>query len=159
MNIWFYKKINNKGFSFIEIAITCIVMAVIFVPIFTLLSKGNEGTIHNRNEILAREYAANIIAYYNLKQYDEIKQPNSDDYLKSIVLESEDKKFKVDLSDLGKNFEAFKNLNFTPKVNIEEFSSDNWAYKYKFISVTVEWKESNKPNPIKITMTGMIPER
>ena len=158
MAILYYRKKYNFGFSLIEICIACIVLAVILIPVFTLLSKGNAGTLHNRNEILAREYAANIIAFYNLKQYDEVKEPSADE-LNSMTLESEDKNFKIDLNDLGYNFEALRNLNLNTDVKIEEFNSDSWAYKYKFISVTVEWKESNKPNPSKITMTGMVTER
>ena len=62
----------NKGFSIIEICIVCVIIMVVMVPVFTLLSQGNAGTVHNRNEIIARSYAANVINYLNSGQLKRI---------------------------------------------------------------------------------------
>lgn len=147
---------NNKGFSLVEICIICVVIMILLVPVFTLMSQGNAGTVHNRNIILARQYAANIIGYYNLVPYNEIKELNQEE-LNNLVLESKDQKLKIILNDLGKDFEYFRNMNSNTVVKVNEFQ--NQFNSYKIISVTVEWKEPGKNFTSKTSMTGMVTKR
>ena len=60
-----------KGFSFVEISIVCGILGVLAVPVSSLMSKGASGTIRNRNEILAQQYASNYIAFCNAKPFDD----------------------------------------------------------------------------------------
>ena len=152
MNLKYKNKIN-KGFSIIEISIVSVIIMVLMIPVFTLLSQGNAGTVHNRNEILARNYAANIIAYLNLLSYNDIKDMNKDE-LSSLALENKDTNLKIELNDLGKNFELFKNLDFNSFVKVKEFN--NQLNKYKVVSVTVEWKETNKKTTSSVSLSGMV---
>ena len=153
---WKIKNSNNKGFSIIEIVIVCLVIMVLLVPVFTLMSQGNAGTSHNRNEILARQYAANIIAYYNLIPYNKIKELNKEE-LASLVLESKDKKIKIDFNDLGKDFERFKSLNSNFSVKVKEFKNE--FHSYKIVSVSVDWQEPGKSAASKVSMSGMVTKR
>ena len=143
----------NKGFSIIEICIVCVIIMVVMVPVFTLLSQGNAGTVHNRNEIIARSYAANVINYLNLLSYAEVKELSKEE-LGLLALEYADTNLKIDLNDLGKNFESFKNLDFKASVKVKEF--ENQYNKYKVVSVTVEWKETNKKTISSVSMSGMV---
>ena len=153
MNLKYNNKRYNKGFSIIEISIVSVIIMVLMIPVFTLLSQGNAGTVHNRNEILARNYAANIIAYLNLLSYNDIKDMNKDE-LSSLALENKDTNLKIELNDLGKNFELFKNLDFNSFVKVKEFN--NQLNKYKVVSVTVEWKETNKKTTSSVSLSGMV---
>lgn len=153
MNIKNSKIKNNNGFSIVEICIVCVIIMVLMVPIFTIMSQGNAGTVHNRNEIIARNYAANIIAYFNLIPYNDVKELNKDE-LNSLVLENTAYGLKINLNDLGSNFEYFKNLGFNASVNVKEFVSQ--LNKYKIVSVSVEWKETNKKVISKINLSGMV---
>ena len=143
----------NKGFSIIEICIVCVIIMVVMVPVFTLLSQGNAGTVHNRNEIIARSYAANVINYLNLLSYAEVKELSKEE-LGLLALEYADTNLKIDLNDLGKNFESFKNLDFKASIKVKEF--ENQYNKYKVVSVTVEWKETNKKTISSVSMSGMV---
>ncbi len=147
------KNRNNKGFSIIEICIVCVIMLVVMIPIFTLMSQGNAGTVHNRNEIIARNYAANIIAYLNLLPYDDIKELSKAE-LSSLALENTETNLKIDLNDLGKNFDYFKTLDFNAYAKVSEFN--NRFNKYKVVSVTVEWKETNKKTVSSVSLSGMV---
>ena len=151
MNIRFLK--NNKGFSIIEICIVCVVLMILLIPVFTIMSQGNAGTVQNRNEILARGYAANIIAYYNIVPYSEVKELTQDK-LNSLVLENNEFNFKIDMNDLGKDFEKFKNLLSNTSVKVKEFK--NQFNNYKVVSVTVEWKEPNKKTPNIVSLSSMV---
>lgn len=153
MNIKNRNNKNNKGFSIVEICIVCVIIMVLMVPIFTIMSQGNAGTVHNRNEIIARNYAANIIAYFNLIPFNDIKELSKEE-LNALVLENVDANLKINLNDLGSNFEYFKNLDFNTSVNVKEFG--NQLNKYKVVSVTVEWKEANKKTISKIKLSGMV---
>ncbi len=145
------KNRDNNGFSIIEICIVCVIIMVLMVPVFTLMSQGNAGTAHNRNEILARAYASNIIAYYNLLPYNDVKELTKDE-LNRLTLDNTN--IKINLNDLGKNFEYFKNLDFKASVKVNEFN--NQYNKYKIVSVTVEWKETNKKTTSSINLSGMV---
>ena len=153
MNIKNRNNKNNKGFSIVEICIVCVIIMVLMVPIFTIMSQGNAGTVHNRNEIIARNYAANIIAYFNLIPFNDIKELSKEE-LNSLVLENADANLNINLNDLGSNFEYFKNLDFNTSVKVKEFA--NQLNKYKVVSVTVEWKEANKKTISKINLSGMV---
>ena len=144
---------NNKGFSIIEICIVCVIMLVVMIPIFTLMSQGNAGTVHNRNEIIARNYAANIIAYLNLLPYNDVKELSKAE-LSTLALENTETNLKIDLNDLGKNFDYFKTLDFNAYAKVSEFN--NRFNKYKVVAVTVEWKEINKKTVSSISLSGMV---
>ena len=57
---------KRNGFSIVEICIACVIFMTLLIPIVTIMSKGNSGAIHNKNEFSAKQLAANIIAYCNL---------------------------------------------------------------------------------------------
>ena len=56
-------KNRKEAFTLVEICIAAIIIILFLLPMFTLLSQGNKGTLHNRNEIYARNYATNILNY------------------------------------------------------------------------------------------------
>ena len=147
------KNRNNKGFSIIEICIVCVIMLVVMIPIFTLMSQGNAGTVHNRNEIISRNYAANIIAYLNLLPYNDVKELSKAELI-TLALENTETNLKIDLNDLGKNFDYFKTLDFNAYAKVSEFN--NRFNKYKVVAVTVEWKETNKQTVSSLSLSGMV---
>ena len=151
-----HKYIDRFGFSIIEICIVCAILLILLIPIFSLLTQGNAGTVHNRNEIIARQYVANIIAYYNLIPYSQIKEPSQDE-IKSLILRNKDNDYKINLNDLGKDFENFKNLDSKTSVKVKEFK--NQFFNYKVVSVSVDWKEPGKKVSSNVSMSGMITQR
>lgn len=153
MNTKFFKHTNNKGFSLVEICIVCVVLMVLLIPVFTIMSQGNAGTVQNRNEILARGYAANIIAYFNILPYSEVKELNQNE-LNALVLENNEKNLKIDLNDLGPDFEKFKKLLSGTTVKVKEFK--NQFNNYKVVSVSVKWKEINKKTSNTVSLSGMV---
>lgn len=161
-----YKK---TGFSLIEICIACCVLGVLMVPIFTMMSKGTAGTVHNKNEILARQYAANLLAYCNLLNYNDdfLKAKSNEKFKireKSLPLKLSDGS-NIDLSETNKvfdivdSFESFKNIDSEATITIVEFpKDDNWS-GYKTVSVKVEWKDASKPKKDNVEITGLISEQ
>ncbi len=147
-----------KGFSFVEITIVTGIMALLSVPIFSLMSKGTSGTFRNRNEILAQQYASNIIAFCNAKEFD-------DDSLKAVTdkiitngdvyeITAGDNKINLDIT------EDYFNKIATRTITIKDFDgSDKWSCKYKLITVKVEWQQPDELKPRNVTLNGIISER
>ena len=92
-----------------------------------------------------------VFAYYNLLPYNDVKELTKDE-LNRLTLDNTN--IKINLNDLGKNFEYFKNLDFKASVKVNEFN--NQYNKYKIVSVTVEWKETNKKTTSSINLSGMV---
>ncbi len=145
-------KLSKKAFTLIEISVACVVLILILFNVFLLMQQGNKGTVHNRNEIIAKQYASNIIAYYNLIPFKDVVP------LDEFVLKNENG-FNVNIDE--KMEASFKNLEPQKKcsVRIEPYKNDDWPYEYKFVTVTVEWKEPGKTKNEKVTMTGLVAER
>lgn len=136
---------NSNAFSFVEIMIAVICLAVVLIPLTTMFSAGSSGTVNNRNHILARQHAANLLDYsYSLAYSDEFLKPGAD---RNAVTVS----FKAGSDDLTLNMESI----FSRTISIEEVKPADWRYSYKLIKVSVTWFES-KNNKKEITMTGVV---
>ena len=158
------KNSNIKAFSLVEISIVCGVLLILLIPVFTLMSQGNKSTVQSRNEILANQYALNVISYANLINYDDIFYQHYDSnysLLDENLILNEQQGAKIDLNNLGESYEAFKNLKPEIYIKIQENQGDpsNWSYKYRVISVKIEWKEPGLTNKQIIEKTGLVTER
>ena len=158
---------KKNGFSLVEIAIVCGVLLILLIPVFTMLSQGNTSTVHSRNEILANQYAANIISYSKLINYESTffqHYGNNDGVLdENLILNNNNGlETPINLDDLGESFVAFKNLNPTTYIRVQDYNYDftsNWSYRYKVITVKVEWNEPGEPDKQIVEKTGLITER
>ena len=145
--------IKPSGFSIVEICIVCVIIGFFLVPIFTLMSRGSSGTIRNRNEILAQQYASNYIAYCNIQQFDS-----------DLIKETTEEK-NVEQLDVTKGSSVFAEIDkldegFSRLVSIKDYpATDEIPYKYKVITVRVEWKQADEKTKRKVTMCGLVTER
>jgi hypothetical protein len=147
-----YNKIN--GFSLVEISIVGAILLIFLIPVVTLMSRGSSGTIRNRNEILAQQYASNYIAYSNLQKFDSEK-----------LQETTEEKL-VDELKLEKNGETFALIDkleddlFKRYVSIKDFpATDEIPYNYKVVTVRVEWLQPGEKTKRNVTMSGLVNER
>ena len=144
---------KTRGFSIVEICIVCAILGVFIVPVFTLMSRGSSGTIRNRNEILAQQYASNYIAYCNIQQFDgeELKETTEEKSVPKLKLEKGGATFAV-IDNVEEPFNRFVSIKDYPK-------TDDIPYKYKLITVRVEWKQAGEKAKRKVTMCGLVTER
>ena len=118
------------------------------IPIFTILSKGNSGTIHNRNEITARQYASNIIAYCNLIPFNSPELNEGDNQLDKLNLDLN----KNDLIKLNSNDPinlndidpSFVKLIQKKQLSIKDIEMKDLPFKYKLLTIKIEWLEPGK---------------
>ena len=139
-----YKE-NKNGFSMVEISIVCSVVIVLLVPVFALMSRGSSTTIRNRNEILAQQYASNLIAYCNAVPLD-------DEFLVETVGKSIP---ELHVKDKTEKLEDI----FTRTLFVKNFSDDSLGSKYKLVSVKVEWQQSGKAKKRSVILSGLVTEK
>ena len=136
---------NKSAFTLVEVSIVCGIIVILLVPVFTLMSKGSSTTIRNRNEILAQQYASNLIAYCNAVPFD-------DDYL----TDSEGRSIpELSVKDKLEKVEDI----FTRTLSVSTFVDDVSGCKYKLVSVKVEWQQPGELNKHNVIMSGLVNER
>ena len=131
------KKNRNSqrfAFSLVEISIVCVVLLVLLVPVFTLMSRGSSNTIRNRNEIIAQQYASNLIAYCNAV-------PFNDEYL----VETEGK--------------SVTEITVTRTLSVKNFTNDVTGSNYKLVSVKVEWQQPGEAKKRSVILSGLVTEQ
>ena len=146
------KSKKKNGFSVIEICIVGVILTVFLVPVFTLMSRGSSGTIRNRNEILAQQYASNIIAYCNVVPFDSEKIAE--------INEKEVNELNIELKNgdvinIDKTEEIFKRI-----VSIKDYpNTDERPYRYKIITVKVEWQQIGEKKNRELIMSGLVTDQ
>ena len=136
---------NKSAFTMVEICLICGIIFILLVPVFRMMSKGSSTTIYNRNEILAQQYASNLIAYCNAVPFDN-----------ECLTDSEGKSFPVlVVKDKEEKIEDI----FTRTLSVSTYLDDVSNRKYKLVSVKVEWQESGEANKHNVIMAGVVSEQ
>ena len=148
------KRIKNSltGFSIVEICVVVAILTVFLLPVFALMTRGSSGTIRNRNEILAQQYASNYIAYCNVVPFDSDK-----------IVEVNEKvvnELNIELKD-GSSINIDKTEDiFQRIVSIKDYPDTNdRPYKYKIVSVKIEWQQVGEKKKRELIMSGLVTER
>ena len=148
------KKIQNrlKGFSAVEICVVGVILTVFLVPVFTLMTRGSSGTIRNRNEILAQQYASNFIAYCNVVPFESEKIAEvNEKVINELNIELKD----GNTVNIDKTEDIFKRT-----ISIKDYPETNdRPYKYKIVSVKIEWEQVGEKKKRDLTMSGLVSER
>ena len=124
----------NSGFSFVEVLITMLVLAVGILPIFTVFSQGSSGTIRTRDEILAQIYAEELLDYAMARGFTAVEPTSSDGDLAPTVV----------VGDLKTAIDP----RFTRKLVVKEVKpadhNDDWPMVYRLVAVIVTWNHEGK---------------
>jgi Tfp pilus assembly protein PilV len=136
---------RKTGFSFVEIALAVVIIGLIMVPLLSMLTISNSGTVKNKNDILAQHYAANLLAYASTLSYD-------DTFLKSCADTEAD---LLTINSAGEELKMSMEPSFKRTYSIEEVKPPGWKYSYKLIKAVVKWKE-NKKTERSCEMVGLI---
>jgi Tfp pilus assembly protein PilV len=142
-------KITNKGFSITEVMIACLALGIMLLPVFMMFSRGTAGTAKNKNDILAQQHAANLLAYAAALSYDDSFLGAGEKKVKEKIVTSSDGT-SIDLS-MSEDF-------FDRTMSIKEYKVDEISRAYKLVTVAVEWTQpGEKANAKKeVKLTGLI---
>ncbi len=131
---------QERGISLVEILIATFLLMVLVGPLFNLFSHSVAGTIMNRDEMLANDYAADLVAMARTIDYDDLPIVNRM-LLNDLVVDNYSEK------PLEEGFDRY--------LSVAEFTDiPNSIYRYKVITAEVEWTSSGVRRSIK--MPAMI---
>jgi hypothetical protein len=136
---------REKAFSFVEIMIAIICLSVVLIPLTTMFSASSTGTVNNRNDILARQHAANLLDYsYSLAYNDDFLKPGAGRSVAKVSFSAGPDTVDLDMEHI-----------FSRTISVEEIKPANWRYAYKLIKVSVVWNEGKNLKK-EIAMTGVM---
>ena len=119
------KKTNIlNGFSSIEICVVGAILTTFLIPVFTLMTRGSSGTIRNRNEIIAQQYASNYIAYCNVETFDgkELKETEEKE-INELNIELKDGSV-INIDKTEKNFKRLVSIKDFPDTDERPYVSN-----------------------------------
>ncbi len=138
-------KKQSHAFSLIEVLFAIVCFSMLIIPLYSLFSQGNYGTVQVRHEVLAQQHASNLLSYLYLFPYD---HPH--------LAPCEDKDFEHLNLEMGVESLALElDKPYSRKLGIQEFSSADWPVRYKVITVTLSWQALSEARR-ELKMCGLV---
>ena len=119
------------GVSFVEVVVAAFVLAMGIIPTFYVFSRGNAGTVLNREEITARQYAGELLDYLSTRDYDQV-EPTSESVPFAQIPGGE---------AIGPRFRR----SLTVKRLVPDRGIADWPVEYKIVTAEVEWESNAQP--------------
>jgi prepilin-type N-terminal cleavage/methylation domain-containing protein len=131
---------QNRGFSFIELIIAIVIMAIGLIPLMWFFSRSNIGTIRTRDEIYAQQYAAELFDYVTATGFD-AHSPTDEAGIEvpAITIESETTTVEP---------------RFSRRLFIDDLApahNSEWPLQYRTVMVEVSWVADQQNRSLRLT--------
>lgn len=137
---------RTRAFSLTEVLMALLLVACAIIPIFMMFSRGNEGVVRTRDEILAHTYATELLDYAQTLGYDRIN---------SLPGFKFTDRFRLDELPIGGGALSKVEPNFARYLTVTHWepqgSLRNWPMSYRFLTATVEWNSMGVQRFYKMT--------
>lgn len=131
---------RKRGFSFTEIAIALLILAIGLIPVFYVFSRGSAGTVLAREEITAHQLAGEMIDAATLLGYDDAR-------LADGQLDG------TQLPNVSPDDPRFQRTLLVTDVRPAGGWKD-WPVAYKILTARVSWDNSGVVRTF--TLTGLL---
>lgn len=135
----------KRAFSLSEVMIAVVVIAVGIIPVFFLFSRGNAGTVQTKDEILAYQFASELLAYAQTKTYDD-----------PLLAVGRKKQGDISLTPLnGAPLVLNMDTDFDRYLSVVEIKPDvslDWPFAYKVLTSEVSWKSGGVSRKIQLSV-------
>lgn len=139
---------TRQAFSFAELIIAILIIGVGSIPVFTMFSRGSTGTMQTRDEVLAYNYAADLLSWAQTRPYDQLA-PTNDAPSDSLSLAPTAGPPVLLVMESGfKRFLTVKEATPAP-------SGGKWPFAYKVLVAKVQWNPAGGINR-EIEMTTIV---
>jgi len=138
---------RRKAFSFTELIIAIMVLSAGILPIFWFFSRTNIGTIKTRDEIMAWQYASELLDIAVARGY--AANPATDE--KGIEVGT------ISCGGLATSIDK----RFSRRLFVKDLApghNSEWPCRYKTISVEVSWVIDTQPRSMRLTGLIYAPE-
>ena len=140
-------KILPRGFSFNEVVIAILLIGTAIVPVFHIFSRSAAGTIQTQDEVLAHNYAEELLDFvFTLPKDSPLLVPAPE----LVPVDSA----RLTLKTTGGDLPLVTNPKFVRFLSVRE--PDNpmkWPYEYKLLVAEIRWK-SPSGAPMKVRMSA-----
>ncbi len=123
-----------RGFSFNEVVIAILLIGAAIVPVFHIFSRSAAGTIQTQEEVLAHNYAEELLDFA-------LVQPNDSPLLVPTPGPVQIDPARLVLKTTGGDLPLVSSPKFVRFLTVRE--PDNplkWPYKYKLLVAEIQWK-------------------
>lgn len=137
------KSQGHQGFSSVELMVAIMILAIGLLPIFWFFSRSNMGTIKTRDEILAQQYAAELIDYAMARGFAaNAVTGDAGSEIKEIEITGE----KTTVED-----------RFVRKLYVKDLRPDHhseWPCRYRTLTAEISWQAETQQRSLRLT--GLI---
>jgi len=137
---------KRKRFAFTlpEVLIGLLVISCGIIPIFYVFARGNAGTVQTKDEVLAQNYASDLLSYALTKKYDDPFLAEGRHSLDSLTITP--KSGAPVTLEVEKDFSRFLNVTeWHPPAGMD------WDYSYKIIVAEVVWKSAGVSRKLQLS--------
>ncbi len=127
---------GRHGFSFTEIMIAVLIIGVTLAPMIYVFSRGTSGTIRTRDEVLAYNYATELLDYAQSLKFDE-KPFLEEGNRKADEIEINGPEGPVAVLKIEPKFERYLTVMVPPV-------PDGLPFDYKVLVAEIRWKGQDK---------------
>ena len=137
----------RHGFSFAEVIVAIMILSIGLLPIFWFFSRTNMGTIKTRDEIMAWQYAAELIDYAKARGY--AGNDLTDD--QGVEIRT------ITVGDVVSEIED----RFSRRLIVKALSPDHnseWPCLYRTLTAEISWMAETRLRSLRLTGLVYAPE-
>ncbi len=137
------KSPDHRGFSFVELMVAILILAMGLLPIFWFFSRSNMGTIKTRDEILAQQYAAELIDYARARGYA----------ANEVTGEEGSEIREIEIAGQKTTVEE----RFVRRLYVKDLRPDHhseWPCRYRTVTAEIRWQAETQQRSLRLT--GLI---
>lgn len=134
---------DRLGFSFVELMVAILILAMGLLPIFWFFSRSNMGTIKTRDEILAQQYAAELIDYAKARGFA----------ANEVTGEEGSEIREIEIAGQKTTVEE----RFVRRLYVKDLRPDHhseWPCRYRTVTAEVIWQAETQQRSL--CLTGLI---
>lgn len=131
---------NRRGFSFAELMVAVLVLAIGLVPVFWFFSRTNVGTMKTRDEAMAWHYAAELIDVAMAKGYEGIEETGEDGVEVPEIV--------IGKAKTGVESRFVRRLIVRP---LRPDHNSEWPCLYRTVTAEVSWVVEKQPRSMRLT--------
>lgn len=132
----------SHGLSFVEIVVALFVLVVALVPVFRVFSQGTMGTMMTHDEVLAHQYAGEMLAWAQARGFDGL---DVDEFRHPKVMPEVEGSSPID----SRFRRTFSVLLKQPVGGLSD-----WPMEYKILKTEIHWESSGVDQAF--VLTGLV---
>ena len=130
------------GLSYLEVVVALFVLMMALIPVFQVFTQGTAGTMLTRDELMAQQYAGEMMAWAHARGFD------------GLAIEDWREPKEVRAIEESAPIDARFQRWFSVRLKQPLGGLSDWPMEYKITHVEIRWESSGKPQSL--VQTGLL---